>query len=116
MTDLDHERALEAAARALCLKAGNEPDLMRGDGTANWTYYRPHTIAAVTAYLDALQETHALVPREATGSMTDAASDAAGDYFEIDGDRGPWLRSDGYKAAWSAMIDAAPPAAAQEKK
>lgn len=46
-------KALEAAARALCLKAGNEPDLMRGDGIENWTYYRPHTIAAISAYLDA---------------------------------------------------------------
>jgi hypothetical protein len=105
-----HERALEAAARALCLKAGNEPDLMRGDGTANWTYYRPHTIAAVTAYIAALQETHALVPREATEEMESAFFKARDILRSMDFPR-PTLPS----YAWSAMIDAAPPAA-QEKK
>jgi hypothetical protein len=47
--------------------------------------------------------------------MTDAAEDAACDHFAIDGDRGPWLCQDGYKAAWRAMIDAAPPAAEENK-
>ena len=63
--------------------------------------------AAVSAYLAALNETHALVPREASDSMTEAAQDAADDHFSIDADKGPWLRQDGYKAAWAAMIDAA---------
>jgi len=102
-----HPRALEAAARALKIPATDLPD-----GHDPYDYLAR---AAVTAYLAALQETHALVPREASDSMTDAASDAAGDYFAIDGDRGPWLRQDGYKAAWRAMIDAAPPAAQEPR-
>jgi hypothetical protein len=64
-------KALEAAARALCLKAGNDPDLMRGDGTANWTYYRPHTSAAVSAYLDATGDGWMQIE---TAPKTDAAT------------------------------------------
>jgi hypothetical protein len=104
-----HERALEAAARAVYNADGPHVHHWDIQHPSRADEFRSLARAAVTAYLAALQETHALVPREATDSMTDAASDAAGDYFEIDGDRGPWLRSDGYKAAWSAMIDAAPP-------
>lgn len=61
----------------------------------------------VLDHLAALNETHALVPREASDSMTEAAQDAADDHFSIDADKGPWLRQDGYKAAWAAMIKAA---------
>jgi hypothetical protein len=67
--------------------------------------------AAVTAYLAALQETHALVPRDTSVGMriaghaaVDSASPGIGHEFGFN------VMQD----AWSAMIDAAPPA--QEKK
>lgn len=97
MTDLD-TKALEAAVLAY----DKSPALHRSE-ECNEVALR----AAVSAYLAALNETHALVPREASDSMTEAAQDAADDHFSIDADKGPWLRQDGYKAAWAAMIKAA---------
>ena len=93
MTDLD-TKALEAAVLAY----DKSPALHRSE-ECNEVALR----AAVSAYLAALNETHALVPREASDSMTEAAQD----HFSIDADKGPWLRQDGYKAAWAAMIKAA---------
>ena len=61
---------------------------------------------AIVAYLDALQETHALVPREATEEMESAFFKARDILRSTDFPR-PTLPS----YTWSAMIDAAPPAA-----
>jgi hypothetical protein len=96
---LPYVRALEAAARAL------------DKHTLSKRHSNQIARTAVSAYLDTLGRTHALVPREATEAMLRAAEDAASDHFAIDGDKGAWLREDGYNAAWQAMIDAAPPAA-----
>jgi len=52
MIDLN-ERALEAAARALCLCDEYEPDAPLVSGEAVWTVYLNDARAAVTAYLDA---------------------------------------------------------------
>jgi hypothetical protein len=99
-----HDRALEAAARAIAAQwALGDKDLAT---------FTPHALAraAVTAYLAALQETHALVPREATEEMESAFFKARDVLRSMDFPR-PTLPS----YTWSAMIDAAPPAA-QEKK
>lgn len=107
--------ALEAAARALALQASVSEMEAHGYNGIHareyadewWRSHLDRARAAVSAYLAALNETHALVPREASDSMTEAAQDAADDHFSIDADKGPWLRQDGYKAAWAAMIKAA---------
>ena len=111
MTDLDHERALEAAARAAIVQLGMDPDDSSGtNGEARWQTELPTTAAAVTAYLAALQETHALVPREATIGMLRAlvASWPQQERAAI------WTLGS-FREDYRAMIDAAPPAA-QEKK
>jgi hypothetical protein len=71
-----------------------------------------HTLAA--ARLDELErenarlrEMFALLPKAASEAMISAAEDAASDHFAIDGDKGAWLREDGYKAIWQAMTVAA---------
>lgn len=114
MTDLD-TKALEAAARAIYREWHGPTSLSRTSRNYDWNDapeatrqgFHRDAITAVSAYLAALNETHALVPREASDSMTEAAQDAADDHFSIDADKGPWLRQDGYKAAWAAMIKAA---------
>jgi hypothetical protein len=50
-----HDRALEAAAIALCYASGNEPFLKFTDGRIVWQEYTAHARAAVTAYIAALQ-------------------------------------------------------------
>jgi hypothetical protein len=55
----------------------------------------------------ALREMFALLPKAASEAMISAAEDAASDHFAIDGDKGAWLREDGYKAIWQAMTVAA---------
>jgi hypothetical protein len=54
-----------------------------------------------------LREMFALLPKAASAAMISAAEDAASDHFAIDGDKGAWLREDGYKAIWQAMTVAA---------
>jgi hypothetical protein len=54
-----------------------------------------------------LREMFALLPKAASEAMISAAEDAASDHFAIDGDKGAWLREDGYKAIWQAMTVAA---------
>ena len=100
MTHLD-PRALEAAARALI---DNDRSI---SGYHPWhiELMLPAARAAVTAYLAALQETHALVPREATEAMLEKA-------YGLDVD---WRSYASPREVYRAMIDAAPPAA-QEKK
>jgi hypothetical protein len=98
-----HERALEAAARAIAAQwALGDKDLAT---------FTPHALAraAVTAYLDALQETHALVPREPTRAMTLAWA------IKSPAFKGTGAAHQHAREVWSTMIDAAPPAA-QEKK
>lgn len=55
---------------------------------------------------------------EVTDAMTDAGAEAAEGWFEIDGDKGAWLRSHGYAAAFKAMLAAAPasPVAGGERR
>jgi hypothetical protein len=48
-----------------------------------------------------------LVPREPSEAMLNAAADATDGQFEIDGDKGAWLPSSGFGAAYRAMIGAA---------
>jgi hypothetical protein len=113
-----HPRALEAAARAL--HSIMRPDVdwvdQNYDPRKNDPYltedarnkYRTAARAAVTAYIAALQETHALVPKKPTEAMQNAAVDEM--------ERWGYLCDEGaIKHAYRAMIDAAPPAA-QEKK
>jgi hypothetical protein len=90
-----HPRALEAAARAL--------RLLLQDGDANASELAR---AAVTTYLAALQKTHALVPRDPTETMMLASRAVKPSQH--------WR--DNIRRAWSAMIDAAPPPAAQEPR
>jgi hypothetical protein len=107
VTDLD-PRALEAAETAV-RAARNECRMEWGeDCTTSGELAR----AAVTAYIAALQETHALVPRDTSVGMriaghaaVDSAKPGIGHEFGFN------VMQD----AWRAMIDAAPPAA-QEKK
>ncbi len=99
-----HPRALEAAARAVV----NQWKIAESDMAA----FTPNAIAraAVTAYLAALQDTHALVPREATVGMYRALTHSWPDDLQ----KGVWLLGS-FAEDYRAMIDAAPPAA-QEKK
>lgn len=53
---------------------------------------------------------------EITDAMCDAGADAADGWFEIDGDKGPWLRSQGYAEAFKAMVAAAPTSPAPASK
>ena len=73
-----------------------------------------HDLRAAAARLDELErenarlrEMFALLPKAASEAMISAAEDAASDHFAIDGDKGAWLREDGYKAIWQAMTVAA---------
>ena len=52
MTQPIDERALEAAAIALCYASGNEPFLKFTDGRIVWQEYTAHARAAVAAYLE----------------------------------------------------------------
>ena len=103
MSELD-PRALEAAARAMIDISALGPwyRLDNPEKSAALDQAR----AAVTAYLDALQETHALVPKAATEEMVSAFFKARDILRSTDFPR-PTLPS----YTWSAMIDAAPPAA-----
>jgi hypothetical protein len=62
--------------------------------------------AAVTAYLDALQETHALVPREPTVGMFRALTNS----WHSKEEAVTWSLGT-FAEDYSAMINAAPPAA-----
>ena len=85
----------------------------------NWPYPtlppdRVNTLCSAAAWLDELErenaklrEMFALLPKAASEAMISAAEDAASDHFAIDGDKGAWLREDGYKAIWQAMTVAA---------
>lgn len=101
-----HDRALEAAARAVV----NQWKIAESDMAA----FTPNAIAraAVTAYLDALQETHALVPREATEAMHIAGMNERRMQDHLNMAHHVVINT---SAIYRAMIDAAPPAA-QEKK
>jgi hypothetical protein len=68
-------------------------------------HLRSQARAAVTAYLDAIQETHALVPIEPTETMMLASRRVEPSTH--------WR--DNIRRAWSAMIDAAPPAAQENR-
>jgi hypothetical protein len=72
--------------------------------------FRLDARAAVTAYLAALQETHALVPREATVGMFRALTNS----WHSKEEAVTWSLGT-FAEDYRAMIDAAPPAA-QEKK
>lgn len=104
-------RALEAAARAVwpiiaAAVTGREPPPFDTISNEDREWAEETTRAAVTAYLAALQETHALVPREATEEMVSAFFKARDILRSMDFPR-PTLPS----YTWRAMIDAAPPAA-----
>jgi hypothetical protein len=100
-----HPRALEAAARALA-------DYRYLNFERNSDFLVAHARAAVTAYLDALQETHALVPREATEAMHIAGMNERRMQDHLNMAHHVVINT---SAIYRAMIDAAPPAA-QEKK
>ena len=111
-----HDRALEAAARATYearfkrLKPQVPWESLDASYSGEAEYNRNITRAAVTAYLAALKETHALVPREATVGMFRALTHSWPDDLQ----KGVWLLGS-FAEDYRAMIDAAPPAA-QEKK
>lgn len=76
------------------------------DGISGWM---PATmmlggLATIPALTAAGLSVVASVEVEVTDAMTDAAMDAADGWYEIDGDKGPWLRSQGFAAAFHAMI------------
>ena len=100
MSDLD-PRALEAAARAIAAQwALGDKDLAT---------FTPHALAraAVTAYLTAeLEQGRAMMPRKATEEMTSHGFKARD---ELQGKSFP--RAKLPDAMWTAMFDAAPPAA-----
>ncbi len=103
-----HERALEAAATSLRVTLYNESfveHIVRGKYVAVDRAISAAARAAVTAYIAALQETHALVPREATEAMMLASRRVEPSTH--------WR--DNIRRAWSAMIDAAPPAAQEPR-
>jgi hypothetical protein len=89
-----HDRALEAAARAL--------------DKYTFSKARSNTISrvAVSAYLAALQETHALVPREPTIGMLRALVASWPEQ-----ERAAIWTLGSFREDYRAMIDAAPPAA-----
>lgn len=65
--------------------------------------------SAVDAYNAALwQQQWRWMPFEASDDMLDAASDAAEGFHDIDEDKGPWLPSSGFAAAYHAMQVATP--------
>jgi hypothetical protein len=97
-----HPRALEAAARAVKVA------LQKHDYFPAEEIEEEITRAAVTAYLDALQETHALVPREPNADMAAAGQWAIQNPVAFPQDNRRIITS---QQVWIAMIDAAPPAA-----
>jgi len=97
-----HPRALEAAARAIAAQwALGDKDLAT---------FTPHALAraAVTAYIAALQDTHALVPRLPNADMAAAGQRAIQNPVGFPPDNRRIITS---QQVWIAMIDAAPPAA-----
>jgi hypothetical protein len=103
-----HDRALEATARAMIDMSalGSWHRLDNPEKSAALDQAR----AAVSAYLAALQETHALVPREATVGMFRALTNS----WHSKEEAVTWSLGT-FAEDYRAMIDAAPPAA-QEKK
>lgn len=107
-------REVEAMARAI--HASDDHGLDWADETAfGRSIYRENVTAALTALcaihpgiLDVIEGRAVVVPREATEEMIEAGFDAADGWFEIDGDKGPWLRSDGFAAAYAAMLASSP--------
>ena len=120
-------RAAEAMARAIYDACKPLQDPKWDEVTAAWLERRK-AVTQANAALTALCALHpgvreviegsaVVVPREATEAMIEAGFDAADGWFEIDGDKGPWLRSDGFEAAYRAQLAASPyaqPAAATE--
>jgi DNA repair photolyase len=102
-----HPRALEAAYEAAAKVRLHLSGVSFNDPQVAESFrelIRAEARAAVTAYLDALQETHALVPKKPTEAMQNAAVDEM--------ERWGYLCDEGaIKHAYRAMIDAAPPAA-----
>jgi len=75
--------------------------------TAEWGLVRAARLSEMERENARLREMFALLPKTASEAMISAAEDAASDHFAIDGDKGAWLREDGYKAIWQAMTVAA---------
>jgi hypothetical protein len=96
-----HERALEAAARAVKVA------LQKHDYFPAEEIEEEITRAAVTAYIAALQETHALVPREATEAMHIAGFRERRMQDHLNMRHHVVINT---SAIYRAMIDAAPPA------
>jgi hypothetical protein len=105
MTDLDHDRALEAAARAAMNAWEAIPDC---PGKMYGQEAEVVARAAVTAYIAALQETHALVPRLPNADMAAAGQWAIQNPVGFPPDNRRIITS---QQVWIAMIDAAPPSA-----
>jgi aspartate aminotransferase-like enzyme len=103
-----HPRALEAAARAVCEIDCDDPWDEAIDSER--AHLRWIARAAVTAYLDALQETHALVPREATVGMFHALTNS----WHSKEEAVTWSLGT-FAEDYRAMIDAAPPAAQEPR-
>ncbi len=106
-----HPRALEAAARALHeYHEQHESDYISWDKASDAMRYtaREDARAAVSAYIAALQETHALVPRLPNADMAAAGQWAIQNPVGFPPDNRRIITS---QQVWIAMIDAAPPAA-----
>jgi hypothetical protein len=112
-----HPRALEAAARAALQSIVKRESEIVGRPVEPDAFSEIAAIddarAAVTAYLAALQETHALVPRAPAEAMVKAAAYVLAWDFGVIGSGEP--AEEIAEEVYRAMIDAAPPAA-QEKK
>ncbi len=111
-----HPRALEAAARAVwpiiaAAVTGREPPPFDTISDEDREWAEETARAAVEAYLAAeLEQGRAMMPRKATEEMTSHGFKARD---ELQGKSFP--RAKLPDAMWTAMFDAAPPAA-QEKK
>jgi hypothetical protein len=111
MSDLDHPRALEAALRA-AISDSDASDLakrMNGGWSAQAALERAMRDAipeAIVAYLAALQDTHALVPRLPNADMAAAGQWAIQNPVGFPPDNRRIITS---QQVWIAMIDAAPP-------
>jgi hypothetical protein len=112
-----HPRALEAALRA-AISDSDASDLakrMNGGWSAQAALERAMRDAipeAIVAYLAALQDTHALVPRLPNADMAAAGQWAIQNPVGFPPDNRRIITS---QQVWIAMIDAAPPAAQEPR-
>lgn len=76
------QKALEAAARALCRQAGN-PENTKFEGQPMWMSYLPEASAAIQAALpDLMQSVALLIPAEDRATVLRGMAEQAGDPLE----------------------------------